>query len=185
MPNVEAETLIDFCKAITAAAGASDDIAEIVSRSLVRTNLMGHDSHGVIRVKGYLNQARSGHLKPDARPQIERKFGATAIVDCQQGFGQVGARFGAELARDIGQEFGIGCVALSNVNHIGRLGEYAEIIAQAGLVGIIMTAGTFLQVSVTPVAISVKLGSQLCCFQITIVVVAAKVCLGRILFTKL
>lgn len=150
MPHVEAQTLIDFCDAMLQGAGAPADIAALVSRSLVQTNLMGHDSHGVIRVKTYINQVRSGAIQPAARPQVERRFGATATIDCAWGFGQVGARSGAEVARDLGQEHGIGCVALSQVNHIGRLGEYAEIIARSGLIAIIMTAGTVLQVSVTP-----------------------------------
>ncbi|MBZ0299311.1 MAG: Ldh family oxidoreductase [Anaerolineae bacterium] len=150
MPNVEAQTLTEFCKAIIAGTGASEDLATTVAASLVRTNLMGHDSHGVIRVKSYLDLVQKGAIQPDARPRIERQFGATATVDCQWGFGQIGARLGAETARDLAQEHGIGCVTLAQVNHIGRLGEYAEIIAQAGLIGIVMTSGTFVKLSVTP-----------------------------------
>ncbi|HLV33869.1 MAG TPA: Ldh family oxidoreductase [Spirillospora sp.] len=150
MPNIEAQALTDFCSAIFEAAGAPDDIAATVARSLVQTNLMGHDSHGVIRVKSYIDQVRKGTIRPDARPQIERRFGATGVVNCQWGFGQIGARFGAEVARDLGLEHGIGCVSLSQVNHIGRLGEYADIIARGGLVAIVLTSGTFVKVSVTP-----------------------------------
>ena len=149
MPNVEAQTLIAFCQAILEAAEAPPDIANIVAQSLVRTNLMGHDSHGVIRVKAYVNQVRKGAIQPAARPKLERSFGATATVDCGWGFGQVGARFGAEIARDLGKEHGIGCVALSQVNHIGRLGEYAEIVARSGLISIVMTAGTVLRATIS------------------------------------
>jgi LDH2 family malate/lactate/ureidoglycolate dehydrogenase len=150
MPNVQAQVLTDFCQAIFKAAGASDEVARLVAESLVETNLLGHDSHGVIRVKTYVDQIRQGQMRPEAMPKIAKRFAATATVDCGWGLGQVGARFGAELTRDIAQEFGIGCVALSQVNHIGRLGEYAEIIARSGLVGLVFTGGTFLKVSVTP-----------------------------------
>jgi uncharacterized oxidoreductase len=150
MPNIQAQVLTDFCRAIFQATGASREIAEKVAQSLVQTNLLGHDSHGVIRVKSYVDQVRMGKLKPDAQPKIARRFAATATIDCQWGFGQIGGRFGAEVARDLAQEFGIGCVALSQVNHIGRLGEYAEIIARAGMVGLVFTGGTFVKVSVTP-----------------------------------
>jgi LDH2 family malate/lactate/ureidoglycolate dehydrogenase len=150
MPKVEAQTLSNFCQALFRSAGAPADTAQIVADSLVQTNLMGHDSHGVIRVKPYLNQIQVGQLKPAARPQLERKFGAVAVVDGQWGFGQVIARYGAEVAIDLARVSGISCVALSQVNHIGRLGEYAEMIARAGFVGIVMTSGTFVKVSVTP-----------------------------------
>jgi uncharacterized oxidoreductase len=77
-------------------------------------------------------------------------MGAVAVLDGQWGFGQVTALVGARLALEIAMQQGIGCVALSNTNHIGRLGEYAEVIAQAGMIGIVLTGGTLTKPSVTP-----------------------------------
>ncbi|MBZ0304052.1 MAG: Ldh family oxidoreductase, partial [Anaerolineae bacterium] len=45
-----------------------------------------------------------------------------------------------------------GSVALSQVNHIGRLGEYAQMLAERGLIGLVMTAGSMVGGSVTPYA---------------------------------
>jgi uncharacterized oxidoreductase len=104
----------------------------------------------VIRTKTYITQIEDGQLKPAAQPQVARRTGAIALVDCGFGFGQIGARFGAQLASDIAQENGIGCVALQDVNHIGRLGEYAEMIARDGMVGLLFTGGTMGKRSVTP-----------------------------------
>lgn len=150
MPLVPAATLLDLGAAIFAAAGAPDDIAKAVATSLVRTSLTGHDSHGVMRVMQYVAMIRNGDLSPAARPRLSRRSGATASLDCQGGFGQIGARFGADLAAELAQQLGIGCVALENVNHIGRLGEYAEGLARKGLVGMVFTSGTFARVSVAP-----------------------------------
>ncbi|MBZ0292833.1 MAG: Ldh family oxidoreductase [Anaerolineae bacterium] len=150
MPTLPYSTLTDLIRAIFQAAGAPPDIALQVAESLVTTNLTGHDSHGIIRVKTYVEQIKKGALKPAARAVVSRRFGATAVLDGQWGFGQVTARTGAQLARDLAQDYGLGAVVLSNVNHIGRLGEYAEIIAQAGMVGTVMTGGTLSRPSVTP-----------------------------------
>lgn len=150
MPSLPHTTLTDFIRAIFTGAGAPPDIALQVAESLVTTNLTGHDSHGIIRVKTYTDQIRAGALQPEARAVIGRRLGSTAVLDGQWGFGQVTARTGAELARDLAQEHGLGAVSLSRTNHIGRLGEYAEIIAQAGMVGIVMTGGTLGISSVTP-----------------------------------
>ena len=150
MPVVQAEELIAYGQSIFEAAGAPPDIAEMVIRSLVQTNLTGHDSHGLIRIKQYVTLIRKGTLDPAARPKVERRFGAIAMVDCQWSFGQVGARFGTKLACELAAESAIGCVSLRKVNHIGRLGEYAEMLAIQGLVGIVLTAGTFFSRSVTP-----------------------------------
>lgn len=150
MPAVQAETLIAYGQSIFEAAGASAEIAEAVTRSLVQTNLTGHDSHGLIRIKQYVALIRKGTLDPMAQPEVEKRLGAIATVDCHWSFGQIGARFGTEIARQLAQESSIGCVSLRRVNHIGRLGEYAEMLADEGLIGIIMTGGTFLRKSATP-----------------------------------
>jgi LDH2 family malate/lactate/ureidoglycolate dehydrogenase len=150
MPVVQAEKLTAYGQTIFEAVGAPPDIAEAVIRSLVQTNLTGHDSHGLIRIKQYVTLIRKGTLDPTARPEVENRFGAIAMIDCHWSFGQIGARFGANVARDLAQEAAVGCVSLRRINHIGRLGEYAEMLADQGLVGIVMTAGTFFSKSVTP-----------------------------------
>ena len=61
------------------------------------------------------------------------------------GFGQVGARYAAELAAEMGREHGIAAVSLGQSTHVGRLGEYTAMIAAAGLIGIGFTSGTMLQ----------------------------------------
>lgn len=152
MPLLQADELTRLIEGIYAAAGAPPDIARIVAESLVKTNLLGHDSHGVIRTKMYVSKIRDGSLQPAARPELAQRSGATAIIDCHWGFGQVGARYGAQVAAEIARETGLAGVALSQVNHIGRLGEYAHLLAGQGLIGIVMTAGSMVGGSVAPYA---------------------------------
>ena len=150
MPIIQPQPLIDLSKAIFVAAGAPEDIAQVVAASLVKANLLGHDSHGVLRVTRYVDRIRQGGLAPAARPKIGRRSGATAVVDGQWGFGQIGARFGVELAAEIAGTSGVGCVTLSRVNHIGRLGEYAEMLADQGLIGLLFTGASGHSGSVAP-----------------------------------
>ena len=151
MPHtIHAEPLEELTRDIFAAAGAPADIAAVVAESLVTTNLFGHDSHGVLRVKQYINMIRAGMIKPAARPRILKRFGATAMVANGYGFGQTGARFAAELAVAIGREHGIAAVSLGQTAHIGRLGEYTQMIAAAGLIGIGFTSGSMYSGWVAP-----------------------------------
>ena len=150
MPVVPAQALRELGASIFEATGAPADIASAVADSLVQTSLVGHDSHGVMRVMLYVNMIRDADLNPSARPATERRTGPVAVLDCGFGFGQIGAQQGAELAGVLAQEHGIGCVALENVNHIGRLGEYAETLARKGHVGVVFTSGTVVRVSVAP-----------------------------------
>ncbi len=148
--TIHAEPLKQLCRDLFVAAGTPADIAAVVAESLVTTNLFAHDSHGVLRVKQYITMIRQGMIKPSERPQVIKRFGATAMVSNGYGFGQVGARFAAELAAGMGKEYGIAAVSLGQTTHVGRLGEYTQMIAAAGLIGIGFTSGTMYRGWVTP-----------------------------------
>lgn len=141
MPTFTAEGLAQFAAGLLAAAGAPADIAEIVAGSLVEANLCGHDSHGVIQLLKYVGKIRAGVLAPAARPRIDRRQGATAVIDCQWGFGQIGARAGVDLVQELARSQGVGSVALAQANHIGRLGEYVTMLAERGFISLIATSG--------------------------------------------
>lgn len=147
---IPAAPLEHFCRDIFAAVGTPADIAATVAQSLVTTNLLGHDSHGVLRVKQYLTMIGDGMIKPGARPEIKKQFGATAMITGGYGFGQIGARHAAELAIKLGQAHGIAAVSLGQTTHVGRLGEYTAMIATAGLIGIGFTSGSMYRGWVTP-----------------------------------
>lgn len=145
-----ADRLISLSRDLFIAAGTPADIAGIVAESLVTTNLLGHDSHGVLRVKQYITMIRQGMIQPAMRPRVKRRFGATATALGAYGFGQLAARFGAALAIDIGKEHGIAAVSVAETTHIGRLGEYTQMIAAQGLIGIGFTSGTMYRGWVAP-----------------------------------
>ena len=147
---IHAKPLEQLCRDIFIAAGAPADIAATVAESLVLTNLFGHDSHGALRVKQYVSMMRDGMIQPAARPCIAKRFGATALLTGGYGFGQIGARFAADLAAELGAEHGIAAVSLGQTTHVGRLGEYTAMIAAAGLIGIGFTSGTMYSGWVTP-----------------------------------
>ena len=54
LPIIAADRLVSFVRDIFIAAGTPVAHADRVAQSLVRSNLVGHDSHGVIRVPQYL-----------------------------------------------------------------------------------------------------------------------------------
>ena len=148
--TIQAAPLTRLCTEIFQAVGAPADIAATVAESLVKTNLYGHDSHGVLRVKQYIDMVRAGMIQPGERPRVTKRFGATALVTAGYGFGQVAARFAADLALDMGAQHGIAAVSLGQSTHVGRLGEYTARIAAGGLIGIGFTSGSMYSGWVTP-----------------------------------
>ena len=136
-----AEQLRVVGRRIFVAAGAPDDIAALVAHSLVESNLAGHDSHGVIRIPAYVLAIQRGNLIPNARPSVLRETPTTAVVSGNWAFGQIAAAFAVELAISKARAGHLAAVGVVQCNHIGRLGEYAELAARAGLISMITVGG--------------------------------------------
>jgi uncharacterized oxidoreductase len=137
MPNLDAALLERLTRDIFNARGVPPDDAAWVATMLVRANLRGHDSHGVIRVPQYAAALKSGTLNPKPQMTLVVDTPTIAILDGDGGFGQVVARRGIGLAIERARVQGLAAVALRGANHVGRLADYAEMAAQAGLIGLL------------------------------------------------
>jgi uncharacterized oxidoreductase len=137
MPTVDAATLERTARDVFAGRGVPADDAAWIATLLVRANLRGHDSHGVIRVPQYAAAIDAGTLNPRPRIDVILDDPALAVVDGDGGFGQVVARRGVALAIDKARARGLAAVALRRTNHVGRLADWAETAAAAGLVGMV------------------------------------------------
>ncbi|HET6882670.1 MAG TPA: Ldh family oxidoreductase [Pirellulales bacterium] len=135
---VHAAELIDFATRLLAAGGVADDEARLVAKSLVGANLRGHDSHGVMRIPFYLDSVAKGELKPGAVFTVLKQSPTTLVADGGWGFGQTQATRLTQALIEKAQDSGTGLGTLIHCGHIGRLGEYCEQAAAAGLVSMVM-----------------------------------------------
>ena len=94
MPTLHHEPLERLTRDIFQAIRVPPTGAAWMAQLLVRANLRGHDSHGVIRIPQYIASWRTGEANPTADPQIVQQGPATALVDGRLGFGQIVARRG-------------------------------------------------------------------------------------------
>jgi hydroxycarboxylate dehydrogenase B len=128
--------LVRLGTALFQATGAPRHEAALVSTDLVTNSLMGHDSHGVLRIPEYLDLIGEGRIVPGAPIRVERTSATTAIVDCAHNFGPVGARRAVEMAMDIAAEQRTACVITHRCNHVARLGTYVQAAAERGFVAL-------------------------------------------------
>ena len=136
MRTVAATPLTVFVSAVMHRAGCGAQEAHTVARRLVDANLVGHDSHGVLRVGKYLEWMRQGWLLANRTPTIVFESEAIAIVDGNRGFGQVIGEFAGKLGVAKAAKTGIAMVGLRNCGHLGRVGDWAELAAEAGQVSL-------------------------------------------------
>ncbi|HEU5318041.1 MAG TPA: Ldh family oxidoreductase [Chloroflexota bacterium] len=147
MPTVSVAALTARAASLLSAAGAPDDVAQTTAEAIVGADVVGHESHGVAQLPGYLAAVKAGRIVPDARPHAIRETDTTALLDANKGFGHYSATVAIDTAIARARRTHLGAVSLANANHIGRLGHYAERAAAAGCIGIVSlgaggTAGT-------------------------------------------
>lgn len=124
--------VVEICRR----GGGSDDAAAIVADHLVQANLFGHDSHGVGMLPRYVEGIAAGKLVPGASAQVVKDEGAVLVVDGRRGFGQAVARDAILRGIERARQTGVVMLALRNAFHIGRIGTYGELCAEAGMISI-------------------------------------------------
>ena len=94
-------TLTDFARDLFSAAGVPPEDAALIARVLVWSNLRGVDSHGVLRIPGYLERVRKGINNPTPNIRTITDLPAAAVLEGDGAFGQVAlARAAERLLRD-------------------------------------------------------------------------------------
>ena len=193
MPVIEAVKLEKMCEDIFQGAGLSCEEAQRIAHSLVLSNLMGHDSHGVLRIPQYIERLKEGGIKAGQQIQSVQEADASAVVDGNWGFGQTVCRQAMDLAIEKAKLRSVAAVSLYNSAHIGRLGEYAEMAADANMIGIVMCnnhgmgrlmsafGGTDPRMSPNPIAIGIPTGED---FPIVVDMTASVVAEGKIRVQK-
>ena len=138
MPTFTPDHLESIACRVLASAGVPGDEAQVVAHSLVASSLLGHDSHGVIRIPQYVSMVREGQVKPGSGVTVVRETGCTALLDGNYGFGQIVARKAMEIAIAKAAVSGTCSVAVRHSSHVGRLGEYPTMAAEQGMIGMAM-----------------------------------------------
>ena len=132
MPVLSANELLELGTKILTAAGATPEEASVVAAELSGANLVGHDSHGVMRLMQYVSFIRDGHIKPGVSPEVIREGAAFLVVDAHFGFGQVASTFAFDQLATKARDCGTADAFIRNCNHVGRLGSYTEMAAEKG-----------------------------------------------------
>jgi hydroxycarboxylate dehydrogenase B len=134
--TVPAAALEAYAIRIFEKAGCTSDEAQRIGQNLVGANLAGHDSHGVLRVPRYVQWLHDGKVRAGQTFTVVTESANHAIVDGNKGFGQTIGPLAVDLGIAKAKEGGLSIIGIRNTGHLGRIGEWAERAAAAGLVSI-------------------------------------------------
>lgn len=165
----DAARLKQFATAVFQRVGLSAADAAIGAEILVASDLRGIDSHGMPRLRMYLNRITAGAIDVRATPTIDRETPATATVNAHNGLGLPAAHWGMSLCLKKAAETGLAFVTVRNSNHFGIAGYYAAMALERDMIGFAATNAAPLMVppfarkpllGTNPIGIAVPAGKE-------------------------
>ena len=133
MLRLNPDKLRDFIQQLFERVGSESKEAERIAFYLVQSNLTGHDSHGVIRAPYYIDYVKNDQTRTNQSLSVIFQTDSMAIVDGNFGFGQVIGEQAMQLGIDMAKKHGIATVSLRNSAHLGRIGDWPTMVADAGM----------------------------------------------------
>jgi len=167
--HIDATALTQFAAAVLEAKGVASADAAITADVLVQADLRGIVSHGVARLRRYVDGLDSGLMKAKPDTTVVNETPATALIDADGGLGQPASHLAMSMAIEKAEKLGAGFVTVRNSNHYGFAGYYPLMALQRGCVGISMTNSAVLVVptfarnallGTNPIAVAAPGGSE-------------------------
>lgn len=141
--------LTHFAKQLLSSVGLNDDKATAVAEILVEGDLMGHTTHGLAQLPGYLAALESGQMRKEGEPIIVSSYPAAQTWDGQRLPGPWLVLKAMDVAAARARTQGTGTVVIRRSHHIASLASFHERATKQGLM-MILTCSDFNSASVAP-----------------------------------
>lgn len=142
MTRFSLERLQRFVEEVFTRLDVLPDHARVTARRLLEADLRGRTGHGIIRVPQYVTRIEAGGI--NLRPNIActRDTPVSALVDGDNGLGQVVMTRAVETAMRKAEESGMAWVGTVHSNHAGAAGVYTGMAAREGFLAIYMAVAS-------------------------------------------
>ena len=140
--TVPADRLQDICRSILRHAGLAEDDASYVAQSLVEADLRGIHSHGVLRLRRYVEELAQGITNPQANIRLVSEGPSYARVDGDHALGQLIGRFAMDVCLQKAAATGSATVTACRSHHFGTAGQFAARALDHDMVGVAMTVAS-------------------------------------------
>ena len=135
-----ADSLVAFAHALLTGAGVRADIARDVANVLVDGDLLGHTTHGLALLGGYLGEIGKGAMARDGAPAIVNSRAAAQTWDGGRLPGPWLTLRALDAAAGMAATHGTGTVVIRRSHHIACLAAYLLRATERGLVAIVQSS---------------------------------------------
>lgn len=125
--------LFRFISQVLQAVGTPVAGANEMANQMVASDLAGHESHGIRRLREYAYRARDGFVNPAATPTLEQDSGSLVSVNGQTNYGHLVMPFATDLLIERARQHGIAAVTVRNCDPAGRFADFCDHAANEGI----------------------------------------------------
>ena len=133
------EQLKTFCTDAFVKFGFTAEESDIIVDVLLTSDLYGIESDGMQRLVRYHKGIEKGLIKPNAKPEIVFETPVSAVIEGNDGMGQLLGHKAMTIAIEKAKKVGMAIVTVRNSNHYGIAGYYAKMACKEGLICMSMT----------------------------------------------
>jgi L-lactate dehydrogenase len=131
-PRHRATDLVAFAAALLSQAGLEAGKSGVVAEVLVEGDLLGHNTHGLALLAGYLAEIEKGTMTKTGEPRVIANFPAAVTWDGNRLPGPWLVTRAIDLAMERAQKNGTCSVVIRRSHHIGCLAAYLQRVAERG-----------------------------------------------------
>jgi len=129
-----ADALRAYAAALLTAAGLATDRSAVVAEVLVEGDLLGHTTHGLAQLPGYLGAIIAGTMATQGEPEVVSDRGPAVLWDGRRLPGPWLVVQATTLALDRARQYGTCTVVVRRSHHIACLAAYLERATRQGMV---------------------------------------------------
>ena len=137
--NVKVSELQDFTVAILKNVGLNQEDAEITANVLITADKRGVESHGVARLKRYVDGIRNGIIVLNPEIKTVKETPVSLVIDAGGGMGQPVAHRTMMKCIEKAKENMMCFASIRNSNHYGIAGYYTLLALEENMIGISLT----------------------------------------------
>ena len=138
--RIDAQALLGFARALLEKTGLAPEIAHTVAQVLLEGDLLGHDTHGLQLLAGYLRELDAGTMTRRGAPQVIAERSVVATWDGARLPGPWLVHQAIEWAAPRAKAHGQASVVIRRSHHIACLAAYLEQPAREGLVIVVSSS---------------------------------------------
>jgi len=142
------------------AYGLDKDDARVLCEALIKSDMRGVKSHGLVRTPDYIKWIGDGTWAKKTEPEIIVDAPAVTVIDGHNGLGPVLASKAIDIAVEKAKKYGIAISTVRNSNHFGETGLWSTRIVETGKNMIGFAATSTIAVCASPDSKAAVVGSN-------------------------